>query len=414
MLLPLLKRSGPYALLALLCAMLAWQATEIGDWHADAGTGVEALAAGDVGRYLSWASLVGPFASAIQAPFVAVSGASGADAYPWAVFPCLFGAALAGLYLGRIAVRRGAPPLTGALIPLLLLLNPLTIEALDFGHPEEILTAALAVAAIAAAAENHPRRAAVLLGLAIASKQWAVIAILPVLLVLPARKLKVGAGAAAVAAVLFLPSLVASPESFRDVQQAASGTPEVATPWSVWYPLASDREEVYLVGGKELVSHADSPPPLVAPLSHPLIVVLAIVLPLALAWRRGLRLSAAEGFALFALVALLRCVLDPVDNLYYHAPLLMAVIGWDAFRTRGLPLRSLAAVGVAVLFAQAWHDLSDPATFNAAYLGFASVLGLGLISSLFSRSPGRAFQPLHFSPDVTRISGIKKLKSRSM
>ena len=169
--LPLLKRSGPYALVGLLCALLAWQATEIGDWHTDAGTGVEALAAGEVGRYLSWASLVGPFASFIQAPFVAVSGTSGADAYPWAVFPCLFGAGLAGLYLGRIAVRRGAPPLTGILIPLLALLNPLTIEALDFGHPEEILTAALAVAAIAAAAEHHPRRTALLLGLAIASKQ---------------------------------------------------------------------------------------------------------------------------------------------------------------------------------------------------------------------------------------------------
>jgi hypothetical protein len=203
-------------------------------------------------------------------------------------------------------------------------------------------------------------------------------------MVLPAHKVKVGAGAAAVAIVLFLPSVVASPESFFDVQQAASGTPEVATPWSVWYPLASGHEQVYLVDGRELVSHVESPPPLVASLSHPLIVLLAMALPLAVAWRRGLQLSAAEGFALFALIALLRCALDPVDNLYYHAPLLLALIGWDAFCARGLPLRSLAAVAVAVLFAQAWHNLSDPAAFNAAYLCFASLLGIGLVSSLFA------------------------------
>lgn len=364
---------------------MASRATSVGDWDADAGPAIEALAAGHVGDYLSWPSLVGPFASLVQAPFVALSGGSGVVAYQWAVFPCLFGAGLVGLYLGRVSARRGAPPLTQVLLPLLFLLNPITFEALEAGHPEEILTAALAIAAIATAAEGHLRRTALLLGLAIASKQWAVVAILPAVMVLPASRVKVGIGAVAVAAALFVPSFVASPSSFLDVQRAASGTPEVVTPWSAWYPLASEQTEVYSVGGEQLEAQVENAPSLAASFSHSLVVLLALALPLALAWRRGLPLAPSQAFALLALIALLRCALDPVDNLYYHAPLLLAIVGWDAFSSRGLPLRSLIAVAIALLFWQAWHNLSDPIAFNAAYLGFASVLGIALASSLFAR-----------------------------
>jgi len=104
---------------------------------------------------------------------------------------------------------------------------------------------------------------------------------------------------------------------------------------------------------------------------------------------------------------LLRCVLDPVDNLYYHEPLLLALIGWDAYVSRGLPLRALLAVGVALVFWRAWHHISDPAAFNLAYLGFAAVLGSALLSSLFKPFSGQSFQFRHFSRYVAQISGIK-------
>jgi hypothetical protein len=381
----LAKRWGPCLLIGALCAWIASRATSLGDWDVDAGPAIEALAAGHVGEYLSWPSLVGPFASLVQAPFVALSGGSGVEAYRWAVFPCLFGAGLVGLYLGRIAARRGAPQLTQILLPLLFLLNPITFEALETGHPEEILTAALAIAAIATAAEGHSRRTALLLGLAIASKQWAVIAILPALMVLPNQRVKVGLGAVAVAAALFVPSIAASPSSFLDVQRAASGTPSAATPWSAWYPLASEQTEVYSVDGEQLEAEVVDAPSLATSFSHSLIILLGLALPVAVAWRRGLPLSPSDAFALLALIVMLRCALDPADNLYYHAPLLLAIVGWDAFSSRGLPLRSLIAVAIALLFWQAWHNLSDPIAFNAIYLGFASVLGIALASSLFAR-----------------------------
>ena len=399
-----LEKWAPYALMALLAAWLATFAGPPADWKIDAQPAVEALADGRFGDYLSAEALMGPFATLVQAPFVAISGTGGEAAYPWAVFPCLLTAGLVGLYLARIASRHGAGRSTQTLIAALVLLNPLTFEAIENGHPEEILTAALAVAAVAAAAEHRSRRAALLLGLAIASKQWAVIAILPALMALPAARLRTGALAAAVAAVLFLPAVAASPSSFFGVQTQAAGTGQVVTPWSAWYPAATTETEVYFVDGEKLVAEVENAPPLADPLSHPLIVLLAVALPLAVWLRRGVPLAASDAFALLALLALLRCVLDPVDNLYYHEPLLLALIGWGAFAARGLPLRALVGAGVALLFWRAWHDLSDPAAFNLAYLTFAFTLCLYLLSSLFT---GQAFQLLQFWRHGAPISGIK-------
>jgi glycosyl transferase family 87 len=378
-----LKRGAPYALIGLLAAWIATFADSSADWKVDAQPAVEALAHGRVGDYLGADALMGPFATLIQAPLVALSNTSGEAAYPWVVFPCLLIAGFVGLYLSRIARRRGAGRLAQVLIAVLVLLNPLTFEAIENGHPEEIFTAALAVGAVAAAVEHCARRAAVLLGLAVASKQWAVIAVLPMLMALPAARLRSAALAAVVAAVLFLPVIVASPGSFFGVQSQAAGTGRVVTPWSAWYPAAASETEVYVVDGRKLVAEVDNPPSLADPLSHPLIVLLAFAVPLAVGLRRGLPLSASDAFALLALVALLRCVLDPVDNLYYHEPLLLTLIGWDAFTARGLPLRSLLGTGIAVLFWRAWHDLSNPAAFNLVYLSVAAGLGLALLSSLF-------------------------------
>jgi hypothetical protein len=380
---PRLRSWIPYALVGALAAWMATFASDPADWQADAAPAVRALADGHLGDYLDAEALMGPFATLVQAPFVALSGAEGSAAYPWAVFPCLLVAGLVGLYLARISGRRGAGLLTQLLIAALFLLNPLTFEAIENGHPEEILTAALAVAAVAAAAEGRSRRTAVLLGLAVASKQWAVIAVLPALMALPAARVRTGLMAAAVAALLFLPGLAASPGSFFGVQSQAAGTGDVVTPWSAWYPAASPQTEEYVINGRRLVAEVEEAPSLADPLSHPLIVLLALTVPLAVALRRGLPLRAGNAFALLALVALLRCVLDPVDNLYYHEPLLLALVGWDAFSSRGLPLRALAGVGAALLFRQAWHDLSDPIAFNAVYLAFALGLGFALFSSLF-------------------------------
>lgn len=394
------------ALVAVACALIASTVDGTADWRIDAAPAIQALTAGHIGAYLSAEAMMGTFATLVQAPFVAISGATGVEAYRWASFPCLLAAGLLGFYLASVARRRGAGRGTQVIIAVLCLVNPLTFEALRNGHPEEILTAVLIVAAVATACEDRPWPTAVLLGLAVASKQWAVIGILPTLMALPSHRVRTAVGAAAIASVLMLPTVVAAPDSFLGVQGEAAATGRVVTPWSVWYPLAGSETEVYNVGGERLVAEVKEAPTAVGSLSHPLIVLLALVLPVALALRRGqLPLSPSEAMALLALVALVRCALDPVDNLYYHLPLLLALLGWDAVAARGLPLRSLAGVTAALLFWQAWHDLSDPNSFNTAYLIGAGAVACALLSSLFGSRTWTVVPRMRFFTRLNPNSG---------
>jgi Glycosyltransferase family 87 len=384
-----IRRGAPLALVALLSAWLASRATSLGDWSSDSWPAVDALSHGRVGDYLSAEAMMGPFATLVQAPFAALGGGEMAAAYKWAAFPCLLATGILGLYLGSIAARAGGPRWAPWALGALCLVNPLTFEALERGHPEELLTAALAVGAVASAADGHGRRATLLLGLALATKQWAVIAILPTLMALPGNRLRAAAGAAAIAAVLVLPGILAAPGAFSEVQGNAASTGDRVTPYSVWYPLATEKAVAYEVGSNELRDTVSEAPALVGALSHPLIVALALALPLALIARRGrVGLSGADAMGLLALLALSRCALDPVDNLYYHVPLLLALLGWDAFGSRGLPLRGLAGTAAALLLWRWSQDLADVQAFNLAYIALVSAAAIAMFLALFRPAPG--------------------------
>jgi hypothetical protein len=60
-----------------------------------------------------------------------------------------------------------------------------------------------------------------------------------------------------------------------------------------------------------------------------------VALPIAaLAYRRRGSLAVRDSaLAVLALVFLLRCTLDPVDNAYHHLPLLLALLAWEAVST---------------------------------------------------------------------------------
>lgn len=377
----------PFVLVGTAAAWLASTISATGEWDGDSWPKIHALTQGNFTEYFRVESLMGPFPSLAQAPFAAISGGGELVAYRWSAFPCLLAVGLLGLYLAHLARRRGASTLGQALLAGLCLFNPLTIEALDKGHPEELLTAALSVAAIATALEGHRYRAAVLLGLAVASKQWAVIAILPVLMALPSSRIRVAVVAGAVVAVLTLPALIAAPDTFSEVNRtAASMGGRIVTPWSVWYPAAEVITEQHEIGSTSFTAEVHEVPPLVGSLSHPLIVFLAFGIPVALALRRGgYRLSGPDAMALLALLALLRCALDPVDNAYYHLPLLLALLGWDALDGGRLPLRGLAGTAIALFFWEWSHNLSDIHLFNFAYVSVAVAAGVIIALTLFAR-----------------------------
>jgi hypothetical protein len=368
--------------LAAGAAWIAFSNPHLGDWDTDAAPAVSALAGGHVSTYLSAHPVMGPLATLAQAPFAAL-GSSQLTEYQWACIPSLLAAVALGFYLATIARRRGVSLATQALIAVLTLLNPLTICAVQAGHPEEVLTAALAIGAVAVAIQGHGGRAGLLLGLAIASKQWAVIAVLPTLLVLPRGKLRSGAIGLGTVAALYLPSLIASPGSFMDVQGNAASGGSVATIWSVWYPFANV-DVVHLSGG--LTGHVHRVPAGLGALTHPLILATALLLPLAVCLRRGrFVLSGEQAIALLTLLAVLRCILDPVNNIYYAVPLLLALVAWDALGRDRLPLRSLSAVAVSLLFWKWSLHLGDLHLFNFAYLAVLIAAGLASGATLLRR-----------------------------
>jgi hypothetical protein len=332
----------------------------------------------------------------LRAPVVALSGGGGLSAYEWGAFACLLVTGMVGLYLARLAAERGAPWFAQGAIVGVCLLNPLTVNAMQTGHPEEMFTAALLVAAVAVASEGHRGRATLLLGLAIASKQWAVLGALPVLMALPTGRTRAALGAAGIALVLTIPFLVANPDGFLTTHRSLAFETQAVTSWSAWYPF-SHSIQVY-VPDLHATFSAHRAPPLVAKLSHPLILLIAIVVPLALARRRrSLHLSGADAMALLALLALLRCMLDPVNNLYYHEPLLLALVGWDALASR-LPIRALAAAGILYLVAS-WQKTSAVQFSNALYLCLAAIATIAIALELFRRrDPQRSGQQLELDP----------------
>ncbi|MBS1886843.1 MAG: DUF2029 domain-containing protein [Actinobacteria bacterium] len=375
--------------LAGLGAWLAFANSSTGDYPIDARPAVTALDHGHIGAYLGARLLVGPVGTLVEAPFALLGHGEPAH-YRWVCLSGALAVAALGWYLFTIARSRGVSNLAGSVIALLCVVNPITVEAFRTGHPEELLTGALAIGAVLVAGRGHSLRAGLLLGLAVASKQWAVLAILPVLMALPGRRRAAVGVAAATVALLTLPALIASPGTFMDVQSVAASGGGRASTWNVWYPLAPIEHRLLPALGITVQVHAI--PPALRPLTHPLIVASFLLVPLALwAWRGEFHLALEKAVALVALLALLRCALDPVDNLYYHAPLFLSLVAWDAVRPIDrLPVRSLLGLALVVVFWR-WSNNppGNPDLFNLVYVVAASGAAAMIVARLFGRREAR-------------------------
>ncbi len=371
-------------------SMRAAQGMEPGlDYFADPGGAIDALARGDLPGFFGSQPLMGSFSLILRAPFVSlVFHESEATVYLAGAIPCLLATLVLGAVLGRLVADRGQPAAVQGAVMGLAVINPVTFRALHWGHPEELLAAAFCVGAVIAATRERDILAGVLLGLALATKQWALIAVLPALLAAPERRLRLGGTAAVVACALTLPMAVANPGQFIAVLQGATGgRPEstFTTPWNLLWPFAQVMDSP--AGRTVFVS-----PEWIARLSHPLIVVIGI--PAAyLLWRRRDR-RADDALLLLTLLFLLRCLLDNWNNDYYHAPFLLALLAWETARRPRLPYLSMAVV--AALSVSFWPQLtkifgdSTPyaPTLNAVYLTWTLPLAAYLALQLYA--PDRA------------------------
>jgi Glycosyltransferase family 87 len=299
------------------------------------------------------------------------------DLYRWGALSCMLAAVALALSVGRLMFRAGQPVYACAFAAVLLVANPLVVKALRFGHPEEILAAALCTGALLAAFRRRPAAAAVMFALALATKQSALVLAGPMVLAIVAFGLpwrRFAAAAALTAIAVVVPFAAADPGGFARVQDRAGTIPvtnwQPASPYSVWYPFTPAKDvRIRPVDGKSFV-RVRPVLPFAAAVAKKLIVILPLLLAIPLILRRR-RLSATDPLLFAAFALLLRCVLDPFDNPYYHLPFLCAFLAWEGLTLRGVPVLALSASFAFVLatsLADLFSAVAPYTTHAAVYL----------------------------------------------
>jgi hypothetical protein len=346
------------------------------DYDIEARPAYDALLSGDIHAFLLNSPTYGG-ALVLRAPLallVAAFGGGELAVFRAVALPGLLALALLGVALVSRARAAGASAPAAWLALALCVANPLALRALELGHAEELLAASLVVAAMLAAQGRRPGWAGVLVGLAVATKPWAFVAIPAVIAVLPAARWRAGAIALAIPAAFASPFLIA--QWVGQVHAGHLTTGEIFKPWQVWWPLGSSSPPVVAPGGHLLSGYRHSPPWLNGVI-HPGIVALSV--PLVLLWLR--RARTADGLLLLAFLLFLRCLLDPWNNVYYVLPCVLALTALDASRGRA-PLAAAAVTGATWLTVVELASVVSPDVQSAAYLAwalpFVAALGLRL------------------------------------
>jgi hypothetical protein len=383
-----LRSLAPWiALAALGAAALAWLGLLgyiFSDYEVEAAPAFAALVHGDFTRFLELCPAYGG-SLIMRAPFALAADALGGSdvaVFRAVALPCLLAGVVLGVVLAASLLARGAGRGTVAIVVGLCAANPITLRALDIGHPEELLGAVLCAGAVLAALRGRSTLSGVLLGLAVANKAWALLAVGPVLLALQADRRRALAIAGAVAAAFMLPLLLTGASSAHPGGAAQTGV--IFQPWQVWWFLGSTGEVIR--GADGLVKEGyRAAPGWVSPLSHPLIVAVALPLSL-LAWRRR-----SDPLLLLALLFMLRCVLDPWNTAYYALPAIVTLVVWEATRTERPPVYALA---LTMATWGTWEWIVPAASADVetlAYLGwslaFVGLLGWRLYAPALPAMP---------------------------
>jgi hypothetical protein len=388
------RENVPWALAALAgCALLAWlglQSFAWSDYETESQPALEALVHGHLTGFLR---LVPAYGGSLveRAPFALIPGLWGGGAlavYRAVAVPCLLAGALLGTYLVARMRTEGRPRPVRLLALAICVVNPITLRALEVGHPEELLGASLCIAAIVLAADRRPLWAGLALGLAIANKEWALLALGPVLLALPpGRRLSCAVSAAATAGAVLAPLILTHSSGFLAATRA-SATPVgvVFHPSQIWWFLG--HHVPYTHGPLAPPQPGDRVGPgWTSAICHPLILTCGVLVGGALRLRERRRGPTAPSTALlaFALLMLLRCVLDTWDTAYYTLPFLLAVLTWEVSDPhRRAPVLAASCTVLAYLNFL-WLPAHGSADLQAAlFLAWSLPLALALALRLFA------------------------------
>jgi hypothetical protein len=262
--------------------------------------------------------------------------------------------------------------------------SPVAYLALDAGHPEDVLAAAAAVAGVLAAVRQKATLSAALLTVAVLAKQTAVLALLPAALALPKPKLRVLVAPVAAALVVYGGVQLIRPGGTSNLAaQVGAHAGSFFHPWQVWWPFGVPSDPAWVAAGHGTITS----PAWLVPIPHPLILALALPLSLLWWWRGGTQRPREDALALFALLALERCMLDPWNLGYYHLPLVLALVAWETEKRRP-PVIALATTG-AIWLTFRTLELRTGLAPMLMYLAWTLPLGGMLARQLFA-SPARA------------------------
>jgi len=266
--------------------------------------------------------------------------------------------------VARLMSRRGQSGLIQLLVIALVLVGPMASKALQWGHPEEFVGASLAVGAVLLAAHGRGTLAGLALGLAVATKQWGLLAVLPVVMLAGDQRRRVLAIATGVAALLIVPMFAGDPGRFISQNFDAGVAGAGVTPTNLLWPFHF-QSGLDLTSGQGLYSI----PAWLGAIAHPLVLVLGLGLSI-LYWRRRRGAHPYEALQLLALLFLLRCLLDPLTISYHHVPFVIALAVYEGLRRRGLPLVSLWSAAMLWLIAQVVAPSGNLDALNLSYLAW--------------------------------------------
>jgi hypothetical protein len=394
------RQNAACALVALAaCALVGYLGLESfiwSDYEREVAPALAALVHGHVAEFLRLAPAYG--GSLVErAPFALVPGLWGGGAlavYRAVAMPCLLAVAALGVWLLARMRAEGRPWPARTLALVVCVANPMTLRALEIGHPEEILGACLCIAAVLLAAGERPVWAGLALGLAIANKEWALLAAGPVLLALPPRRrLACSAVALAVAATVLAPLVLVHSGGFVAATRASAAPGgQIFHPWQLWWFLGHGAAPGTAAAAAE--PGARIGPVWTAAVSHPLILALGLLVSVAL-WRRERRTgptSLRSALLALTLLLLLRCLLDTWDTGYYTLPFLLALLVWEVRGpVRRVQLLAAACTALAsVTFL--WLPYHASTDLQAAFfLAWTVPLATALAAALFAPNALRRF-----------------------
>jgi hypothetical protein len=375
---------------ALLVGVLGLLTPAFTDYELEAEPALLALRDGDWVGFLELAPAYGG-SLVLRAPFALLPelwGGGGDALFRSMAVPCL----VAGALLAVALWRRAGTPLAAWVALAVVAANPLTLRALEIGHPEELLGGVLCVAAALAAGRDRAVLAGVLLGLAIANKAWAVLALVPLLAMLTSGRPRFLAAAGVSAALVMLPLALAG-GAVEEGAAVARTSGDIFQPWQVWWFLGESGQVVVGTLGEKPGYRVG--PDWLTGMAHPLVVLIPVVISLALLPKLRNR-PWHDGLLLLAFALLLRCLLDPWNVSYYSLPFLLALVAWEVHADRRPPLLSVAATFLCWLTLVSLTSMVHPDVQAVAYLAWsvplavlmgARLLGLGQAAPTPSVAP---------------------------